>query len=733
MRGGAQVVYGNANWSAPVVGITPEFFEAREWRVLSGRPISQDDVDGRAKVAVLGLTVLEQLFGDSNPMERVIRVRNVPFTVVGVAERRFRGVWSPNLIAADMWISLSEARRLPGWLKALQDRDAGRLMVVARLKPGIDLPSARMDTAAVGLALEREFPTSPGRSRRVFTIQRFTDIHIHQSVDRVAVPMVTAVLVLAALILLIGIANVTSLLLAQGDTRAAEMAVRVSLGATRYRLVRQMITEAAVFAVIGGMVALALALPAVTALGRWSTTLAAEVRLSIDAAPDWKVFAYCALCSVIAAFASGVLPGLRASQQSPVRQLGQQSATFRVRRFGLSHALLVPQLVAVMTLITVAAMFLRDTASKRGTDCGVALSELAFVTLDLSGEHSTESTARVALTHLAEQASRLRAVQSVSVADALPFRNARIAAGFVDRPPAGATNRQPDFFGYYIRVGSTYFSTVKTPIVAGRGFDERDVSSAHRVAVVSQQAARELWPNEPPVGHYLALNTTEERAQFTREAAQGEMAEVVGVAADTDVGELGKRRRPLIYLPLEQDPSGKTMLLVRSDSPMQTLGMVSSLLRHDASHAILLEAHTGSDVVADSYRLSETAQRLTGVMGIAGLLLAIVGLFGSTAYAVSRRTREIAVRIALGSPPYRVIGGLLRETAWVLCLGTGIGILTSRWTAMVVARVVFGVRTPTTIFLLAVASIFALVSFLACYLPARTASRANPVEALKAQ
>ncbi|PYR57939.1 MAG: hypothetical protein DMF85_12220, partial [Acidobacteria bacterium] len=171
--------------------------------------------------------------------------------------------------------------------------------------------------------------------------------------------MVTAVLVLAALILLIGIANVTSLLLAQGDTRAAEMAVRVSLGATRYRLVRQMITEAAVFAVIGGMVALALALPAVTALGRWSTTLAAEVRLSIDAAPDWKVFAYCALCSLIAAFASGVLPGLRASQQSPVRQLGQQSATFRVRRFGPSHALLVPQLVAVMTLITVAATFLR--------------------------------------------------------------------------------------------------------------------------------------------------------------------------------------------------------------------------------------------------------------------------------------------------------------------------------------------------------------------------------------
>src|SRR5207302_388530 len=155
-----------------------------------------------------------------------LRIRGVPFTVVGVAERRFRGVWSPNLIAADMWISLSEARRLPGWLKALQDRDAGRLMVVARLKPGMDLPSARMDTAA------------------------------------------------------------------------------------------------SVFAVIGGMVALALALPAVTALGRWSTTLAAEVRLSIDAAPDWKVFAYCALCSVIAAFASGVLPGLRASQQSPVRQLG---------------------------------------------------------------------------------------------------------------------------------------------------------------------------------------------------------------------------------------------------------------------------------------------------------------------------------------------------------------------------------------------------------------------------
>jgi predicted permease len=542
------------------------------------------------------------------------------------------------------------------------------------------------------------------------------DVNVSPEADRVLVPAAVVIVVLVGCVLLIASTNLANLMLARAAARRREIAVRLSLGASRARLVRQLVTESAVFAVAGAAAGLVIAAWLARLLMAFHPPL--PVPVSLDVSIDWRVVVFTGAIAAFALAFFGLIPAWRASRPELARDLSSHSdgSTSR-KRTSLRHGLLVPQLALSLVLLVTAGLFTRSVSNAGAVDPGFDIDGSAMIALNLSLDGYDDARAKVFYDELQRRIAAVPGVRGAAVTDRVPLDLYGNQSTSISVQPSGGGEAR-DLSVQYARIGAAYFSAFGIGIARGRAFTESEERDGGTVALVSAEAARRYWPDADPIGQTLRQ--------------EGRSFQVIGVAEDVKVQTLGESPQPFVYLP-SSGPATRLLRVVvgmsnaRIDLPVELRAAVRSI---DPAVAVF-ESKTMSehlDVMLYPYRL---ASQVSTVLGLFGLLLAAVGLYGVVAFGVARRTREFGIRMALGARSVDVVRLVMGESARVIVLGTVVGLALALGVGRVVASVLFGIGASDPVTFIGVPALLMAVAALAAWLPTRRATHVNPAVALR--
>ncbi len=708
-RGDAQRVYGTV--------VTGNYFGVLGTRPQLGRMLQEaDDGPGAQLVAVISHELWRRYFeAAANATEQTILLNGHSFAVVGVAPPGFQGT---TMLKADVWVPISAlAQAMPRTgSDILTDRAGVWLMMGGRLKPGVTVGRANTEFEALGATLEREFPAANGgKSYRVAPWARFPG-----RVNVVA-GFIALLMVIVGLVLLIACVNVAGMLLARAAGRQREIAIRLAIGAGRTRLIRQLLTETATLFLLGGAAGLTLT--------RWFTALLLMLvpripfPVAVEIRTDWRVVAFTVAISLAAAILSGLAPALQASRADLATALKSGMREGGLARLRLRNAVVVGQITMSLLLVIVAGLFLRALQHEAAIYPGFEEAGVDVVSLDLSLAGYTDTSGQQFLREVLIRAQSLPAVQAASAAMDLPLDGSRMGIGGLKVPglepppgmssfPADANIVEPGFFG-----------TLKMPLLRGRDFTATDTKKTPAVAIVNEAMARRFWPDQNPIGKRMELADNPN--------GSGTVLTVVGLASDAKLMSLNEDAEPYFYVPLAQHYQSRISLLARSNGTRSLIPQIRQVIREMNANLPLTEAMPLSEVTALAMVPQRLAVAVAGSLGIVGLLLAGIGIYGATAYAVSRRTREIAIRIALGADKLGVTRLVLRHGLWLAATGIGSGIAIAAATTRLLQGFLVGVRALDTVTFSCAALLFGLITLAASYVPARRAARVDPMVALR--
>jgi predicted permease len=517
------------------------------------------------------------------------------------------------------------------------------------------------------------------------------------------------------LLLAIACSNLVNLLLARAAGRQKEIAVRLAIGAGRARLVRQFLVESLLLAALGGGVGLALAFVLSRAIAAFHPPL--PIPITLDLSLDVRVLVFTAGLALLTGTLLGLVPALRVSRPDLLRSLKDDAPAIRAgrRRFGLRHLLVVSQVTASMVLLVGAGLFVRSLGHAQGIDPGFETTDAAILTLNLGRKPQAEAEAflRVYQERLAARPD----VRDVALAERVPLgfalhtRNITIE-GYT--PPAGDEDLEVD----YVTVGPGYFRTLEIPMIRGREFTDRDDASGPPVAVVSEAMARRFWGTIDVVGRRIRIGDGS--------------VEIVGVARDTKVRTLGEAPRPYLYAPFAQDYDELVAVVVATAAdPAVVLAALQRELRDLAPDVPVFLATTMPQHLGVMLFLPRMGAALLSLFGVLAALLASVGLYGVIAFAVSQRSRELGIRMALGAPAARVVRIMVTEGMALAGVGCAVGLAVSLLATRAIRGSLYGVSPADPVAFGAVVLLLAAVTGLASYVPARRAARVDPVDALK--
>ena len=711
-EGAADVVWGEL--------VTGDYFSVLGVQPLLGRGFlpDEDRTPGEKPVVVLGHHFWQDRFhADPAILGRTIRLNGHAFTVVGVAPPIFTG--TQFALGMDFWVPLMmHAVVEPESAGMLENRAWHSLRVIGRLAPGATLAGARRAAATVADRLARDHPeTNAGRSATV--VPEF---------DGRNPPQVTAGLKLgaalglavAALVLLIACANVANLLLARAAARRREVGVRLSLGAPRRRLVRQLLTEGVLLAAAGGAFGILLA--------TWSSDLLARFRppipfrLALDYTPDGRVLLFTAVVSILTVFVFALAPALQASRGDLVRLLHDRPAG-RGRRPRLGPALVVGQVALSFAILAAAGLFLRSLANATRIDPGFEPRGLALASFDLQLLGYDETRGRAFSEELLRRVRALPGVGDAAIVDNIPLDTNWNTVGPVLAEGQPLPEEGKGLRAEVAIASPGLFRTFGVVLARGRDFSERDTADATAVIVINETLTARLWPGEEAIGKRLRFG-----------GADAPLREVIGVARDMKSRTLGEAPIPFLYLPLGQTYRSELTLLVRGERG--TAGLLEAMRREvaglDAGLPVYglrtMEEHMG-------YALwwTRMGATLAAVFGGLALLLATVGLGGLMAYTVRQRTREIGVRVALGARPADVQRLVLGRGLGLTLGGLGAGLVTALLVGQVMRSALYGVSAIEPAVLVAVSLLLGAAALLASWLPARRALRIEPMLALRSE
>jgi predicted permease len=690
--------------------VSASFFDVLRVRPLHGRGfVAGENEPGRNRVAVLGYPMWRDRFGsDPGVVGRTITLDRQPYTVVGVAP--------PELAypeGTQLWTPLEYDQRFRS-----NSRGAWYLTVVGRLREGATVDGARREVSTIADRLARAYPADDEGVGG--TVIPLLDATVGES-RRALLVLLGAV----GLVLLVACVNVANLLLARIAARETELAVRAALGAGRGRLVRQLLTESLLLAGLGGIAGLflaALIVDGLLALQPQGVPRLAEVSV------NRTVVAFAAALSLLATVLAGAFPALQTSRLTTAQSLRQGSrGILRGGRGGLRGSLVVGQIALAMVLLAGSALLLRSFARLRGVDPGFRTeSALAFrVSLP---ETTYSDDARLLSFHdeLERRLGALPGVRSVGGVTGLPLGGSHFNISFtVDGRPEVPPAQQPSM---EVRVATPgYFRTIGIPLRRGRSFTESDGPEAPQVVVLSESAVRRYFPGEEPIGRTIRLGLGRGRG---RKAG----GEVVGVVGDVKEVGLGVDSPPEIYVPYAQFPLQSIDVVLRTDVEPRSLAAVAERVVHGLDAELpLARLATLDEVLARSVSEPRFYAVLLGSFAGTALFLAALGLFGVMAYAVAQRTRELAVRIALGARREELLRMVLREALLLGAVGVAVGLAGALLLSRVIASMLFSLspRDPAT--LGGVAVLLLATALLASYVPARRATRVDPVIALRSE
>lgn len=690
-----------------------------------GRSFRDDEdlVPGRDAVVVLGPEFWKHEFaGDPTILGRTVRLNGTNFTVIGVAPDSFPGMMIFG--HPDFYMPLAMARVFStNPLKNFfEDRDDRELTVRARLKPGITLQQARNELALLAQNLERDYPKL-NRSRGAAV---HTQFEMRTRGDDINWKFGVIFVILALSVLLVACTNVAGLLLSRARTRTREIAVRLAIGAGRSRLIRLLLTESLVLAFLGGLAGITIGYAVVAWFqSNQNIIFMTDLPLRIPFRMDTRVLLVSLALSLVSALFCGVVPALQSSKAELVN--GLKSADVDVpgrKRLWGRNALVVAQVSTSLMLLTASFLMVRGFQHSLLDGTGFSKDHLLMVSFDPRLMQYNELQAKQFYKLLAERIRQAPGVQSATLTQNVPLGGAFFDYPSISFVPDGF-QMPPDrehFNSMMDTADEGFFDTMQIPVLQGRGFRASDTSDAPRVAVVNEQFAKHYWPNNDPVGKHFRLDR-----------ATGTLVEIIGVAQTIKFMDTFQRPMDFVYMPLAQHPIARMTLLLRSDSdPLPLVQVMKDVVRTLDPNMPTLHTMTYEDLYLNqTVRGPGIAIKLVGAMGVVGLLLAVAGLYGVVAYNVTRRTREIGIRMAIGARSSDVLRLVLGKGLLLVGLGIAIGLAMGFAVERLMNSMLFNAGGVDLIAYLVVLPALFLVTVLGAYVPARKASRIAPTEALR--
>jgi predicted permease len=691
---------------------TANFFDVAQLGMRVGRGFAGSEE--RLAVIVIGYGLWQRRFGaDPAIAGKRIMLSGRPFTVVGVTPPGFRGL--DLVLDCQFWVPLGNLDQLLPNTGNYQSRDYHWITVAGRLQRGVTRAQAAAELAVIARRLGQTYPATEKDGGF-----RFEPAGSLPPRDRSAVVLFLAALtVVVLLVLAIACANVANLLLAQAAGRQREMAVRLALGATRGHLMRQMLAESLLLALGGGVVGVALSLWATQALSAFR--LPAPVPLDLSVTVDWRVLLYTFGISAGAGLLFGLAPAWAAARPVLASALKGEDVLARPgRRWTLRNVLVVSQIGMSLVLLCATGLFLRSLRSAARMDVGFRTRGILTMAVDPRVHGYMAGRTAQFLAELRRRVAALPGVASAACTDVVPLSEGGRRDEFhvEGRPNAGGAD--PGVELYMASPG--YFETLGIARVAGRDFGN-ETAGGPRVAVVNEAFAARLFKNESAIGR--------------RVAGGGATYEIVGVVKNFKSRTLGEELQPVLFRSLEQSIGGDPSflgyaVLVRATGPAGALaGAVRGEIHALDPTLAIYNAETMEEHLRDALFLPRLAGTLFGVFGVVGLLLAAVGLYGVMSYAVSRRTREIGIRLALGAQAGEVRRLVVRQGMLLTLVGVALGMVAAWAVAQFSASFLYGVRPHDPVTFAGVPVFLAGVAFLASWIPSRRAARLDPLTALR--
>jgi len=736
-----QAFSGTMAWSARRFNLAPGgearyaeglYVSADFFRVLGVPPFlgrtftAEDDTPAcGAPGAVISYAFWQREFsGDPNVTSRAVTLDGRPFPIFGVMPASFFGVEVGNrydvaipLCADKLLAADGEGRRV--------SRRSWWLSAMGRLKPGWTLQRATAHLQAIAPAImEATLPPTyrPEDAKRFLAnkLEATAGATGVSGLRREYEQPLLLLLVITGLVLLIACANLANLLLARASVREREIAVRQAIGASRGRLIGQLLMESLLLSVIGTALGAGLAQILSRALLAFLTT--SDNQLFVGLGIDLRVLGFTTAIAVTACLLFGLLPALRATRVAPaaVMRAGGRGLTEGRERFSLRRALVVAQVALSLVLLVGALLFIGSLQKLIRVDPGFHTKGLISVELDLRRPHYAKPRLRGVQRDLLEP---LRAVPGVISTGQIAFTPISGSGWNESAWPDGANVKHQN--SYFNRAGVGYFKTMGTTLLAGRDFDERDIVTSPKVAVVNEAFVKRFLGDGDPLGRY-----------FRVEGRAGEpdpLYQVVGVVRNTKYYELREDFLPVAFLPMgqEEQPGTGAMFVLRIAGPVAEIfrGVKTAVAAVDPQ--IMLEFHVMSDQVKESLTRDRLMATLAGSFGLLAGLLATLGLYGVIAYMVARRRNEIGVRVALGADRGRVVRLVLREAALLIAVGVVIGTSLAIWAGKAASTLLFGLKPREPVILIGAVLLLAAVALTASYVPARKAARLDPMQALR--
>jgi len=700
--------------------VTGNYFDVLGLEPALGRFFlpEEDETPGSHPVAVLGHGLWSRRFGkDPRVLGSIVRLNGHPFTIVGVGPEGFKGV--TVLFGPDLWVPTMMREQLAAVRVRdfFNDRRGLFFFVFGRLRTGASREQANANVAAIANALAQEYPEpNKGRSAKVMPLAEatlfpgFRDSFVLGGV---------VLMIIVGLVLLIACSNVANLMLAKAVSRQKEVAIRLSLGCGRWRLVRQLLTESALLGLLGGAVGLIVAF-----LGRDFISSFRPAFLAnniLDLTLDSRVFGFALLISLATGLLFGLAPALAASRFSVVEALKEESRTAgRWRRLSLRNALVVVQVTLSIVSLIAAGLFVRSSRRAHELDTGFETRRLGVMVVNPGQGGYDQPRAEQFYRSVLERVGGLPGLRSASWASNLPLFGGFLRSVF----PEGLENQDGEK-GVLVQtniVEPGFFETFDVALLRGRDFSTADRKDSIPVAVINEKMAQRFWSGEDAIGKRFRM--------YGNDFFQ----EIVGIVETTKIGTLGEDPQPCAYLPLEQNYSDAMTLYLRTEGdPAPVMTAAQREIRAMDPLVPVINPLTVGEVIDQSLFAPKLAAGLLGVMGVMALALASVGLYGVLAFRVGQRFREIGLRMALGAQRSDVLRMVLTNAMMLVGVGVGIGLVAAFAVSRAVKSLLYGISATDPATFLGVTLVLAAVALVASSIPALRASRVDPLVALRHQ
>jgi predicted permease len=710
--------------------VTGNYFQLLGVHAALGRTLLPDDDRAGAPRAVMISHRLwrREFGGERAAVGQSIRIHGQLYTIVGVAPADFTGM--VRLIAPEVWMPMTYVDEVePGGIIStvpsptgntrLERRGQRWMFIKGRLKAGVTTEGAAANLRLIGKQLQTEF-TQTNKDFEV-SVLATNSVHIHPVADRALVPVAAALMLVVGLVLLIACANVASMLLARASGRQKEIGIRLAIGASRSRIVQQLLSETLVLAVLGGVAALALAWGLMRLV--MSAPLPIPIPLSFALQIDMRVMLFTSVVALLAALVAGLAPALKSTRPNLVGELKGDVTMTRTggRSWTLRDALVVTQIAVTTVLLVAAGLLTRSLMAAQQIGIGFRTAGLAVLSTDMKMIGYDDARSKAFYDRLLERLRSRPDVESVALAERLPF-SINYNRNYIFLPD----RHGPSDKGLVLdvtRVSPEYFATLGVPILQGRNFNDADTPKSPRIAIVNETMAHRFWPNQNAIGK-----------RFRLRALDGPEVEIVGIAADHKVSSLGETPTPYIHYAISQAPDPAETIVTRGRGDAAVL--LSNVRREVAAiepNAVFLDNQTMDAQVAATLLPAKYGAIGISIVGIVAMALAAIGLYGVIAYAVARRSREIGIRMALGAQPSAVVSMVLRQGLGLAAVGLGVGALLALGAAIALSKALYGISIVDPIAWSVTIATLLTVAALANVVPARRAAIIDPSRALRAE